>query len=192
MRYCSVDMESCGLIADEHSLLEFGAVIDDLQNPLPIEELPKFHCYFLPVEGVYHGSPFALSMHPKIFRRIADREEGYNYYSPMKFGFAFKRFLIDNGYEAEHGRVTINAAGKNFGASDLQFFNKQTDLAKHVKIRHKILDPGPMFVTKDDEVLPGMEECLNRMGEEPVVAHTAVEDAIDVVKLVRYKMLGAV
>jgi len=191
MKYCSIDIEACGLDTNTHSILEFGAVLDDLQNPLPIEDLPKYHCYFLPInDGNYIGDPYALSMHPTIFRRIADREEGYDYYSPLKFGYSFKQFLLKNGYEAKHDRVTINAAGKNFGAFDLQILNKQTDLSKHVKIRHRLIDPGAMFMTKDDDSVPGLEACLKLIGEEPVVAHTAIEDAIDVIKLVRYKLLG--
>jgi len=191
MKYCSIDLETCGLVTDRHSILEFGAVLDDLDNPLPIEELPRYHCYFLSVnDGDYVGDPYALSMHPTILRRIAEREEGYNYYSPMKFGFSFKQFLLKHGYEAKHDRITINAAGKNFGAFDLQVLNKQTDLSKHVKIRHRLLDPGAMFVTLEDESVPGMEDCLERIGEEPNVAHTAIEDSIDVIKLIRFKMLG--
>jgi len=193
LKYVSIDIESCGLDTDKHSILEFGAVLDDLQNPLPIEELSKFHCYFLPVnDGDFVGSPYALSMHPIILRRIAEREKGYRYYSPLKFGSFFKQFLLKNGYEAEHDRVYINVAGKNFGTFDLQVLNKQTDLSKHVKIRHRMLDPGAMFATKEDDTLPGLEECLNRIGEAPVVSHTAIEDAIDVVKLIRYKMLGEI
>jgi len=191
MKYISIDLEACGLITDRHSILEFGAVLDDLQNPLPIEELPRYHCYFLPInDGDFIGSPYALSMHPKIFRRIAEREEGYDYYSPLKFGYSFKQFLLKNGYEAENDRVIINVAGKNFGSFDLQVLDKQTDLKKHVKIRHRFLDPGAMFATKDDDAVPGTEQCLKLIGEEPHVAHTAIEDAIDVIKLVRYKLLG--
>ena len=185
MLYCSIDMESTGLDADNHDIIEFGAVLDDLSKLDPVETLPTFHCYF--VKDAYTGSPFALSMHPEIFRRIAERDVSkYKFFSAMKFGHAFKRFLINQGYETEHDRVTINVAGKNFGACDLQFLNKQTDLSKHVQIRHKILDPGILFVEKGDESLPGLGQCKERMGLNDSVDHTAVADAIDVVHLIRF------
>ena len=185
MLYVSIDLETCGLDADNHDIIEFGAVLDDLSKLDPIEDLPTFHCYF--VKDKYTGSPFALSMHPEIFRRIDERDtKKYNFFPHMKFGHAFKRFLLNHGYEKERDRVTINVAGKNFGSCDLQFLNKQTDLAKHVKISHKIFDPGILFVEKGDESLPGLGECKARIGLDNSVDHTAVADAIDVIHLIRF------
>lgn len=181
----------CGLNPDTCDILEMGAVLDDLENPLPLEELPRFHCYFLPMsEGnTFKGEPYALSMHPKIFLRIDKREAPYSYLSPRKMGNSFKTFLLRNGYEEERGKVYINAAGKNFANCDLNFLNKQTDLDKHVYIRHTILDPGILYMEKDDKTIPGLGKCLARAGFDDTVAHTAVEDALDVVKLIRYKFL---
>jgi len=186
MKYVSIDIETCGLDPETCDILEFGAVLDDLTDRRPINILPKFHCYFVLPE--YRGQPFALSMHPKIFRRIADREDGYTYVSPTRFGNMFKKFLSENGYEIKNDRVTINAAGKNFGAFDLQFLNKQTDLAKHVKIRHKILDPAMLYLKYGDNSLPGLSECKRRANMQEEVAHDAVADAIDVVKLLREEL----
>ena len=187
MRYCSIDTETCGL-SEECDIIEFGAIIDDLQNPLPIETLPTYHCYF--VLPSYRGEPYALSMHSTIFRRIAEREKGYTYISPTKFGNHFKKFLVANGYVEEKDRVTITVAGKNFGVFDLQFLNKQTDLSKHVQIRHKILDPAVLYLENGDEVLPGLEKCKERAGLGNCVAHNALDDAKDVIELVRKKLGG--
>ena len=196
MKYLSLDIETCGLNPKTDSILEFGAILDDLENPLPYQLCPKYHCYFLPADGIqYHGQPFALSMHPKIFRMIAERENDhgncYKYLSPNKFGYDFKQFLIKEcWFEPKSDRCTINVAGKNFGAFDLQFLNEQTDLSKHVKIRHKILDPGAMYMEIYDDVVPGTEECLERAGiRGKEIAHTALEDAWDVIELIRFKML---
>ena len=186
MKLVSIDVESCGL-AGEHDILEFGAVLDDLNNPLALEDLPIFHCYFL--QESYHGSPFALSMHPTIFRRIADREPGYTYVNPMKFGHMFKKFLIQNGYEEEQQLIRINAAGKCFGTSDLPALWAKTDIAKHVRIRKKVLDPGILYLERGDESLPGLSECKKRAGLDETVAHNAVDDAMDVVRLLRKKLL---
>jgi len=184
MKYCSIDIETTGLIVDECDIIEFGAVLDDLSVVAPIDELPVFHCYFR--KEYYQGSPYALSMHPKIFRRIAEKEGLYNYYHAEKFGYKFKQFLMQNGYEEDSGRVYINAAGKNFGAFDLQFLDRKTDLNKHVKISHRILDPGSMYAEITDTRVPGTEECLRKAGFEPNVTHEAVDDALDVVKLIRH------
>jgi len=189
MRLVSIDLEMTGLNPDTCDILEFGAVLDDLENPLPLDELPRFHCYFLPMgEGnTFRGEPYALSMHPNIFLRIDKREPPYTYLSPKKIGNKFKNFLLDNDYEEERGKVYINVAGKNFGNCDLNFLNKQTDLDRHVHIRHTILDPGTLYMEKEDKQIPCLGMCLRRAGLDSNVAHTAVEDALDVVKLFRYK-----
>ena len=186
MRIVSIDLETTGLDPDSTDILEFGAVLDDLNDQKPLDQLPIFHCYF--IQDTYVGQPFALSMHPVIFRRIANREHGYTYMSPNKFGYAFRRFLVDNGYKEEHDQVTINAAGKNFAAFDLQFLKRKTDLLKHVNIRHKILDPAILYFHPDDMSLPGMETCKARAGMNEKVAHDAVNDAKDVVVLLRNAM----
>ena len=186
MRYCSIDTESCGL-RPEHDILEFGAILDDLENPLPLDELPRFHCYF--TKDDYCGSAFALSMHPVIFRRIADREEGYDYLSAMKFGNLFKRFLVKHGYEEEQQKVVINVAGKCFAASDMPALKSKTDIAKHVIMRKNVLDPGILYIEKGDERLPSLSECKSRAGMPDVVAHNALDDAMDVVSLIRKKLI---
>ena len=188
LKYCSIDIETTGLLPKENDIIEFGCVIDDLGNPKPIEELPKFHCYFKLEK--YVGQPFALSMHSEIFRRIALETEGFNYYNPLKFGYYFKQFLVKNGYKLEKDRTHITVAGKNFASFDLQFLNEKTDLKNHVKISHKIFDPASLFVTIEDESLPGTSECYKRAGIDEYVAHNSIDDAIGIVKLIRYKMLG--
>lgn len=195
MKYVSIDIETTGLDRKSHDIIEFGAVLDDIKDQRPIEELPRFHCYFLPPNGDnFTGSPFALSMHPKTFLRIANREKPYTYVHPNKFGFMFRKFLVKNGYSEEHDQVVINAAGKNFGAFDLPFLQEKTDLLKHVNVRHRIIDPTSLYYRGGDDSLPGTSECKKRYNElsgeslPTTVEHTAIEDAIDVVYLVRYAL----
>jgi len=186
MRYVSIDIECTGLSEDSNDILEFGAVLDDLNDQKPLDSLPVFHCYF--IQDNYVGEPMALSMHPLIFRRIATREQGFTYISPNKFGHSFRRFLVDNGYKEERDKVTINAAGKNFSSFDLQFLKRKTDLLKHVNIRSKVLDPAILYFHPDDLSLPGMETCKSRAGMGDKVMHDAVNDAKDVVILLRNAM----
>jgi len=163
-----------------------------LKEQKPLDELPRFHSYICKEE--YRGQPYALSMHPTIFRRIATKEEGFNYLYPNTLGKAFLDFLIQNGYEQELRkgkkipRTTINVAGKNFGTFDLQFLNHQTNFSSSVKIRSRILDPGILCLEQNDEVIPGLQECLKRIGIEKDVAHTTIDDSLDVIKVVRAKL----
>jgi len=183
MKYVSIDIETTGI--QDCDIIEVGAVADDLSNlDTPVEMLPTFHCYF--VQEKYQGEPFALNMHAEIFRRIAAREEGYNYYKANKFGHHFKNWLVkEAGYKLEKDRVKINAAGKNFANFDMPYLREKTDLFKHVGLRNRVLDPGILFVEDGDFAIPGLEKCKVRAGLKGYVDHTAVADAIDVAELIR-------
>jgi len=192
MKYVSIDLETTGLDPENNNIIEFGAVLDDLKEQKPLEELPRFHAYICMDE--YKGQPYALSMHPTIFRRIATKEEGYNYLYPNTLGKAFLSFLVNNGYtleiknEKEVQRTTINVAGKNFGTFDLPFLNHQTNFSSSVKIRSRILDPGILCLESKDKVIPGLALCLERVGVEKEIAHTTIEDSLDVIRVIRSKL----
>jgi len=192
MKYISIDLETTGLDPVNNNIIEFGAVLDDLKELKPLEELPRFHAYICMDE--YKGQPYALSMHPTIFRRIAKKEEGYNYLYPNTLGKAFLTFLLAHGYEEEVRkgrkipRTVINVAGKNFGTFDLPFLKHQTNFSSSVKIRSRILDPGILCLEKEDEVIPDLGECLKRVGVDKEVAHNTIDDALDVVMVIRDKL----
>jgi len=189
MKYISIDLETTGLKRyGDNQILEFGAILDDLENQLPVDELPRFHTY------IYHhqiiGESYALSMHSDILRKISEREPPYTYLSPDKLGISFKKFLLKNGYEAEHDKIVINAAGKNFASFDLTFLERTTDWTKHIKTRQRILDPAILYYKKGDDALLCTLPCLQRAGftNKKVICHTAIEDAIDIIKLIRHKL----
>ena len=186
MKYVSADLETLGLDSDWCDIIEFGAVLDDLEELKPLEELPRFHAYL--VKNQYKGEPYAMSMHSKILKRISDRESGYTYITPDKLGSAFKKFLINNGYEEHKQKVSINIAGKNFMSFDDHFLNNLPNFKKHINIRSRSLDPAILFFEKGDQKLPSLGECLKRAGLEKEVSHTSIEDSLDVVKLIRKKM----
>jgi len=186
MKYVSIDIETTGLDPLSHDIVEFGAVLDDLSDPKPLKDRPRFHAYIS--EKEYVGQPYALSMHPDIFRRIATREKGYNYISPQKLGVKFKGFLLEHGYEVKYNKITINAAGKNLAGFDNLFLKNKTDWASHINVRARILDPAILYYEDGDEKLPDSKLCMERAGLKGVVAHTAIEDAIMVIKLLRAKL----
>jgi len=192
MKYVSIDLETTGLDPENNDIIEFGAVLDDLREQRPLEELPKFHAYICKNE--YRGHPYALSMHSTIFERISKKEEGFNYLYPNTLGKEFLNFLVKHGYKLEEikdkkiSRTVINVAGKNFGTFDLPFLKHQTNFSGSVKVRSRILDPGILCLNKEDDVIPGLMECLRRVGIVKGIDHTAIEDALDVIKVIRAKL----
>ena len=196
MKYASIDIESTGLDIRKSNIIEIGIVLDDLNNRKPLKELPTYHAYIS--RSRYDGEAFALSMHPKIFRRIGlfqkygkNHEEisSYHFVSPSKLAVSIKNFLINNGYETKRDKVTLNVAGKNFNDCDKQILLSDIpDLSKHLIFRSRCLDPSILFYDESDEILPSLSECLSRAGLDSRVAHTALEDAYQVVELLRYKI----
>jgi len=184
MKYVSIDLETTGLDPETCDIIEIGAVIDDLSDPSIKAWLPQFHAYV--VKENYQGEPYALSMHPEIFKRIATRAEGYQYLAPEEVGKAFFEFLKENGLEG-----TITAAGKNFASFDAKFLKKLPEFEEWVKIRHRVIDPAMLYwkPEEDGTTLPGTSKCMERAGLSGVVAHTALEDALVVVDLIRRKIL---
>ena len=184
IRYCSIDIETTGLDHSHCQMIEFGAVVDDLNDPKPLAELPRFHCYIL--RDQYAGEPYALSMHAEIFKRINARADGYDYHIPQHASVYFAGFLAEQGLVEKHKQTPITVAGKNFFKFDNRFLEND-DWHDNVTFHRRYLDPASMyFDPKIDECLPDLKTCLQRAGINKEVAHTAIDDALDVIKLVRH------
>ena len=83
-------------------------------------------------------------------------------------------------------KVYLNCAGKNFAGFDKKFLEKLPRWKQVFSIRSRVLDPGILFVDWiNDESIPSLDQCKQRAGIEGVVTHNAVEDAMDVVMLLR-------
>lgn len=83
-------------------------------------------------------------------------------------------------------KVYLNCAGKNFAGFDKKFLERLPRWKQVFSIRSRVLDPGILFVDwLNDESVPGLEECKKRAGIDGAVTHNAVEDAMDVVMLLR-------
>ena len=82
--------------------------------------------------------------------------------------------------------VTITVAGKNFGTFDKLFLERLPNWKKLIRIQQRVIDPAVLFVdwTKDNS-LPNLSECKSRAGLPEIVTHNAVEDAWDVIELLR-------
>jgi DNA polymerase III epsilon subunit-like protein len=190
-RYISIDIETLGLDPDCCDMIEFAAVIDDLKSP--IADLQRFHVYLLPpTRGIgkywYQGDPSAMAMHADKLSRIANQEEGFEYIQPHVLGQRFMNWLGCRGYDVEKGHVKIDVAGKNFSGFDANFLNKWEQWRYHIRTHHRVIDPGSMyFDPRNDPRPPSLEDCLKRAGIEKTVTHSALDDAIDVIRVLRYK-----
>lgn len=227
MKFISIDVETTGLDPEFNQILSIGAVIEDTLNPLPFEELPKFHAV-IRRESVY-GSIFALNLNKDLIQAMKDYSEartpelkqeveesfGAKFYNEDEVVEALFQFCYKNGlvpvpdtegwshmalglnFKVVDGisyptltsnmpKVYLNCAGKNFAGFDKKFLEKLPRWKQVFSIRSRVLDPGILFVDWiNDESIPSLDQCKQRAGIEGVVTHNAVEDAMDVVMLLR-------
>lgn len=221
MKYISIDIETTGLDPEFNQILSIGAVIEDTLNPIPFEDLPKFHAV-IKRESVY-GSIFALNLNKNLIQAMTDYSEaktdelkqeieesfGAKFYNEDEVVEALFQFCYRNGlvpvdpnflnrafknvdgtaYPAltsNMPKVYLNCAGKNFAGFDKKFLERLPRWKQVFSIRSRVLDPGILFVDWiNDESVPSLDECKKRAGIDGVVTHNAVEDAMDVVMLLR-------
>jgi len=82
--------------------------------------------------------------------------------------------------------VTINVAGKNFASFDKHFIDRLPKWQRVVRFRQRMIDPSVIFTNwNEDEALPDLYKCKQRAKLEGVVTHDALEDAWDVIQLLR-------
>lgn len=201
MRYISIDLETTGLDPEKNQILEFGAVLEDTNNILPIEELPRYHAYVTHPGGNIFGNIFALNLNAGIIEKLKNQKElenQYNYVSIDDLAHDFMYWCFTQGFELKtmnEGRTneyrtteSLVIAGKNFSSFDKLFLNNVPRWNKHVKMKTRVLDPAILFIDwHNDAAPPSLDECKVKAGIEGVVTHTAIEDAIDVIKLLRTK-----
>lgn len=129
--------------------------------------------------------------HPKLkeqFLSVAAHPPGICCYcQPDELAGLFRAWLVALGVKP----TAVQAAGKNFASFDMQFLYRLPKFRDAITFRHQIIDPANMFWLPTDERLPDSKQCYERAGMAGKVAHTALEDALAVVQLVRagYKRL---
>ena len=175
--YVSIDLETTGLDPSYCQILEFAAVIEDWESP--VDQLTVFHAYAVHERII--GDPMGLAMNAKILERIARRDPGYDYLAADCLGLKLHRWL--RGQICDEGEAVI-AAGKNFAKFDLQFLQALPNFM--VKFHHRSIDPVMFYWSPfEDSEPPSTKLCMERAGIASEVAHTAVEDAPGVNKMVR-------
>ena len=133
--------------------------------------------------------------------------EFIDFYKPDEVAPAFFDFLWSNGicyplpldkqvriidgksYPIIGTRVKpllLNVAGKNFGTFDNVFLKKLPWWQKLIIAKQRILDPAILHTDwENDEALPSLNECKIRTGIKGEVTHDALEDAWDVIQVLR-------
>jgi hypothetical protein len=82
--------------------------------------------------------------------------------------------------------VPINVAGKNFASFDKHFIERLPRWKQLIRIRQRIIDPAVIFTDwKNDDSLPSLNKCKERAKIQGEVTHDALEDAWDVIELLR-------
>jgi hypothetical protein len=188
-----------------NNVLSIGAIIEDTTKKLPYEELPKFNA--IVIQNNIQGSPRAITMNSNIIsmmgeylegkdevRELLNNNSGYKFYTEDEVVKEFYYFLINNGYgdgfilviNGQTKPITINVAGKNFGTFDKLFLEELPWWKKLIRTRSRIIDPSILFVDwSNDEAIPSLTKCKERANIEGIVTHNALEDAWDVIELLR-------
>lgn len=80
----------------------------------------------------------------------------------------------------------LNVAGKNFHSGDQTYIERLPRWKQIFRIRHRHIDPSVLFADwKNDESMPNLGVCKERAKVDGIVTHDALEDAWDVVQLLR-------
>lgn len=179
MKYVSIDIETTGLNPRKDQVLMVAIIVEDTENKLPREKLPTFACLckcgFEGVEPRYEGTPFALWLNSWIFEALAKNDESkypiYHDWVPRALEFLEEHFPNQK----------VIPAGKNVGSFDLQFF-------PHIlkkKFIHRSIDPGSVFLDWNSNGPESLDSIKHRLGISGEVTHNAVDDAWDVIEVLR-------
>jgi oligoribonuclease (3'-5' exoribonuclease) len=194
MQYVSIDLETTGLDPETCDVVEFAAVVDNLRTQPPINKLAVFQRYIY--RPVYQGEPYALSMHKEIFAKIAKWQQGKERNIQVcdpgtlmeEFYLFLREHYVTDAKFVLGNLIKVLAAGKNFATFDSRFIAKfPQQEAYPVEFNHRVLDPAMLYMLATDNGPPSMADCMRRAGIEGDVAHTATEDALMVIHLLRNK-----
>ena len=80
----------------------------------------------------------------------------------------------------------LNVSGKNFATFDKSFLEKLPRWKQVFKVRQRIIDPTVFFTDwTTDEFLPNLTTCKQRAKTGGEVTHDAIDDAWDIIELLR-------
>lgn len=199
MKYVSIDLETTGTNDEIHQVIEIGAVVDDLENPKMLSELPEFHTYV--EHDTYNVDGYCLGMHSDtgIFEKLSEYggEKSENVVGEEQAIAdlnAFIRHYLELGGWPGESRGHLNVCCHNFTVFDFRFLRRAMD--RHYEDeknrstiwdvnRIRPFDPCQFYMEPGDEKVPSTRTAMERAGMEPSVEHTAVADAKDMIEMTR-------
>jgi len=190
MRYVSIDLEMSGPDPLRHQVLELAAVVEDTRRTAatPLAELPAFRRALRHPEIC--GTAGALALNAGLLRELADKskQDAPDICRPEEVLPQLREFLLANGFRPDKkDRLSVVMAGKNVATFDLLFLRELPGWGTLVKAEPATLDPAVFYLNwHKDSRLPTMLICQARAGSPtPHVAHEALADALEVVRLLR-------
>ena len=188
MRFVSIDLETTGADPWVHEVLEFAAIVYDTQHPVTRADAPQFRVLIQPTFA--QASPTALRMNEALVQELRAPTFDTVVLSSEALVERFADFLLRHGFRwHERGRIRVQAAGKNFDKFDRIFLERLPGFRQKISFHRVALDPGLLYwnPAKDKQWIPNMVACKKRAGfADTAVAHRALDDAWDVIRLVQH------
>jgi len=180
IRYASLDLETSGLSAKDDQILELAIVLEtDWRTP--VNELPSLRV-FVEHEQI-RGNPFAINMNAWIIAELAKprhERSAKSVIEPEVFD------VVSDFLKVHLGKPNWTLAGKNVATFDVKFLEELPGWDR-TKFRHRMIDPGSMWMLPTDDRVPDTAECMRRAGVVNDNPHSAVHDAMAVIEMVRAK-----
>jgi oligoribonuclease len=187
MRYVSLDLETSGSDPLRHQVLELAVVVEDTKRLLPLAELPSFRR--LLVHPEICGTAGALALNARLLAELADPPaDAADHCTPAEVLPLLREFLLAQGFRPDtKDRVRFIMAGKNVATFDLLFLRQLPGWGQLLRSEPATLDPAVFYLNwHKDSRLPSMSICKARAKfADTEVAHEALADALDVVRLLR-------
>ena len=204
MKYLSIDIETSGLDVEKCSITTIGIILEDTEKQLSFNDIPKLHLALIH-NGIYF-EPVAAEINKDYIKTLSsiiknngipDDDTDLIWVTSNEVINKIKDFLKKNNFKLssrscsfqsdyEEFYYKINVAGKNFMSFDKLFLDKIPYWKQCIEINRRVLDPAQFYInwTKDNE-LPNLSTCKQRAGLDSNVSHNAIEDAWDVIMLLR-------
>lgn len=183
MKYVSLDIETTGLTKTTCNILEIGCIIEDTDTKLERELCPSIH--LLIKNDILIGEPIAIAANSNIIKEIVSLSKtglDSRLTSPSDIAGRIKEFLLKNGVEKPI------FAGKNVGSFDIPFLDIHASGFSSIPRSYRFIDVGSVMIDfKNDKDIPNLAECKQRVGINEFVSHKALDDAWDVIKVLRTK-----
>ena len=185
MKYVSLDIETTCLKPHPDHILGLSVVIEDSDFPeIPVEDLP--HLTVIINQPVITGQAYALGLNSWILDFISGRQKDCPYpiikpseLHPLLVSFMSEQF--PDNYKNPWSPKKVTLAGKNVASFDYQFLPPEIQNM----FAHRMIDPGSVCIDWKESKPLDLGSLLKRAGYSHDVSHDMLEDARDVIRVLR-------